>query len=216
MASLRSRVIAQAKRVAKTRSRVIYHAKRGRRAPKLRRVLARQRATLSKLRKALSRSRDPRKRAVIYARTLLGEVESPAGSNRGRRLTGWQKSFGEWLIGQPWCGVFVGVILRHVGVKVTSRIASVAMIEDDARAGRNGFKSWRSARGGRSGDVAVLFGRGVHTEFIAKKTKTGYWTYGGNTSPEGGGGSQSNGGGSFKRFRPFDQVHGVAVPAYPS
>jgi hypothetical protein len=99
-------------------------------------------------------------------------------------------------------------------------MASVAMIEDDARAGRNGLRRWiavgfRPVKSGITpGDVAVLFGRGVHTEGIIEVHSWGLVTCGGNTSPEGGGGSQSNGGGSYRRNRPWSQVYGVAIPAY--
>ncbi|MBS3928045.1 MAG: hypothetical protein KGZ65_06235 [Sphingomonadales bacterium] len=216
MPSLKRRVSDQESRVAKTRSRVISHAKAGRRAPRLRRLLARQRGTLARLRQALARSRDPRTIARRWAAAQVGTVESPPGSNRGGNITIWQKFFGAWLVGLAWCGVFVGRALAYAGVAVTHRVASVANIEDDAKAGRNGFKLWRGPREGRAGDVAVLFARGVHVELIAKRVAGGYITYGGNTSPEGGGGSQSNGGGVYRRFRPYSQVHGIAVPDYPN
>jgi hypothetical protein len=147
---------------------------------------------------------------------MLGAREYPANSNRGPRITDWQESFGSWLVGQPWCGVFVGVAIRHVGVPVNSRIAAVAFIEDDAKAKRNGFKEWKTGKtSGRSGDVAVLFGRGVHTGLILRRDRKlgGYWIAEGNTSP-GAGGSQANGGGSYKRFRPYSAIHGIAVPDY--
>lgn len=200
------------------RSRLIFHRKNGKRAAKLRKAYLRARRDRV-AKKAyyvkLKNSNTPRVRAIKYASTLLGAKEVPAYSNRGPKVTPWQRSFGEWLVGQPWCGVFVGVILRHVGVNVNSRIAAVSYIEDDAKAGRNGFKQWKSAKQGRGGDVVVLFGRGIHTGFILSHDARlgGYWTAEGNTSP-GSAGSQSNGGGSYKRFRPYNQVYGIAVPRY--
>jgi hypothetical protein len=168
------------------------------------------------LRKQLARERavTTREKAIYYAPSLLGEREVPPGSNRGRRLTGWQSSFGSWLVGQPWCGTLCGVILRHSNVAVNSRIAAVAFIEDDAKAHKNGFKAWKGVKSGQPGDLVVLFGRGVHVGFIEKRTGSGYTTIEGNTS-SGGGGSQSNGGGSYRRYRPYSQVHGIAVPDYP-
>lgn len=216
MPTLKRRVTDQEGRVAKTRSRVITHAKNGRHAPRLRRLLARQRATLARLRDAFIRSQNPRTKARRWAAAQVGTVENPAGSNRGGKITEWQMYFGLWLVGLAWCGVFVGRALAHAGVPVNFRVASVAAIEDDAKAGRNGFKLWRGAREGRAGDAVILFGRGIHVELIAKRVAGGYITYGGNTSPEGGGGSQSNGGGVYRRFRPYSQVHGIAVPDYPN
>jgi hypothetical protein len=110
--------------------------------------------------------------------------------------------------------VLCGVALRHSNVPVNSRIAAVAFIEDDAKAGKNGFKSWKGVKSGQPGDLVVLFGRGVHVGFIEKRQGSGYVTIEGNTS-SGAGGSQSNGGGSYRRYRPYSQVHGIAVPDYP-
>lgn len=202
-----------------TRSRVIFWRKKGKRASRLRRLLARQRAdrvAKGKYYEKLKAANTPRNRAVKHATRMLGAKEVPAGSNKGPQVTSWQKSFGDWLVGQPWCGVYIGVALRHAGVNVNSRIAAVSFIEDDARAKRNGFKEWKTIKtSGRSGDVAVLFGRGVHAGLILRRDKKlgGYWIAEGNTSP-GAGGSQSNGGGSYKRFRPYSAIHGIAVPDY--
>lgn len=216
MSDTRSKTIAEAKKAEELRSRVIYWSKKGKKAPKLRAAYARSKARLAVLRKQLASERavTAREKAIKYAPSLLGEREVPPGSNRGRRLTGWQSSFGSWLVGQPWCGVLCGVALRNSNVKVNSRIAAVAFIEDDARAGRNGFKEWKGRTSGKPGDLLVLFGRGVHVGFIEKSVKGGYRTIEGNTS-SGNGGSQSNGGGSYRRFRPYSQVHGIAVPRYP-
>lgn len=143
--------------------------------------------------------------------------EHPPGSNRGHPIEDWQKAFGSYLVGLAWCGVFVGTALKQAGVKVTARVASVAAIEDDARAGANGFErlvSWDQAQ---PGDVLILFGRGVHTELLAwPHRRLGYvTTYGGNTSYEGGSGSQSNGGCVAKRHRSRADVYAIARPRYP-
>lgn len=156
-----------------------------------------------------------RERAIEYAPTRLGLVENPPGSNRGGFITTMQKAFGDWLVGLAWCGVFAGYILRHVGVKVTYRVASVNNIVNDAKAGKHGFRKWRSnERDVEAGDLAVIFGPDVHVEFVLEVTATGCWTAGGNTSP-GAGGSQSNGGGSYRRFRTWAEIYGIAVPDYP-
>lgn len=154
--------------------------------------------------------------AIAWARAQVGTVEQPASSNRGPKITPWQQSWGSWLVGQPWCGVFVGVALRDHGgvVGLNSRLAAVAFIEDDAIARRFGWAGWHGARNGTPGDAVILFGRGVHVELIATVHPWGYTTVGGNTSAEGSSGSQSNGGGVFVRSRPFSVVRGCARPRY--
>lgn len=161
----------------------------------------------------------PRAKAIARWNRKLGLTEQPAASNRGPGITEMQRRLGAWLVGLAWCGVYVADGLLAAGVPVTARMASVALIEDDARAGRYGLKRWiatnfRQGHGITPGDVAVLFGRGVHTEGIIEVHEWGLVTDGGNTSPEGGAGSQSNGGGSYRRNRRWGSVYGVAVPAY--
>jgi hypothetical protein len=143
--------------------------------------------------------------------------EHPPGSNRGHPIEDWQRAFGSWLVGLAWCGVFAGTALKQGGVKVTARVAAVALIEDDAKAGINGFErivDWRHAM---PGDLAILFGRGVHVELITRCHKRlGYvTTYGGNTSYEGAAGSQSNGGCVAKRHRRRSDVYAIVRPRYP-
>lgn len=154
-----------------------------------------------------------------------GITEQPPGSNRDNRvdgITAAQKRLGAWLVGLPWCGVWCANGLLAGGVKgVTYRLASVAFIEDDAKAGRGPFRDWQPRSKFRRvlrGDLVVLFGRGVHVETVrAFKKVGGAWyvrTDGGNTSG-GPGGSQSNGGGSFPRWRPLSDVYGFARVDYP-
>lgn len=160
-----------------------------------------------------------------------GMTEQPAGSNRDNRKDGIsaaQRRLGAWLVGLAWCGVWACNAALAGGVKIAKpyRWASVANIEDDARAGRNGFLGWVPNVPGEErglvlrGDLAVLFGRGVHVvvfrEWIrdASGRVVGVVTDEGNTS-SGPGGSQSNGGGAFRRKRPIGDVHGFARVNYP-
>lgn len=165
-------------------------------------------------------------KAVKWAKAQVGTKESPPNSNKGPRISEWQKETargGSWLVGAPWCGVFVENACRRAGVKTTSRWASVGFIEDDAKAKRGGFSAWHSPRyfnRVRTGTLVVLFGRGVHVE-IVRSHPIRYLslglvlpTVGGNTS-SGNSGSQSNGGGVYKRFRFRWNVHGFAIPKYP-
>lgn len=181
----------------------------------------------------MARKLTPRGRALRWYTTHRGLTEQPPGSNRDNRrygITTAQKKLGTWLVGLPWCGVWVCNAALAGGVRPAKpyRWASVTFIEDDARAHRNGFRGWisRPARTGRHwkrvfrADAVVLFGRGVHVEGIRDASWRyrilGYiWTDGGNTSPEGGTGSQSNGGGSYKRRRRIADIHGIALINYP-
>lgn len=157
-----------------------------------------------------------------------GLTEDPPGSNRDNRIDGItaaQRRLGDWLVGKPWCGVWVCNAAMAGGCKPKHpyRWASVALIEDDAKARRNGFYGWTtSTKGVLRGDAVVLFGRGVHVEMVrlvVRLPRSSRWgwilTDGGNTSP-GDGGSQANGGGSYRRWRRLRDVHGFALIRYGS
>lgn len=161
--------------------------------------------------------------ALAFLRKYIGKTENPAGSNRAPwGLTDWQSDFGSYLVGAAWCGVAAGTALKHAGVKgINARVASVALILDDALNGRNGFRSCvfrrRTGRGSlsaaRPGDVAGLFGEGTHTGIIEKRVPGGFVLLEGNTSP-GNSGSQANGGGVWRRTRPDSAVVFIARPNY--
>lgn len=166
----------------------------------------------------------PRGRALRWLTNHRGCTEQPYGSNSDHRKDGIRAAQlrcaggGAWLIGAPWCGVWAYNALRAGGVHgITSRLASVALIEDDARGKRGPFRGWTtSSRSALRGDLVVLFGRGVHVEVVRQVfPRLGYLiTEGGNTS-SGNGGSQANGGGSFRRIRRLRDVHGYALVDYP-
>jgi hypothetical protein len=172
----------------------------------------------------------PRGRALRWLTTHRRITEQPAGSNRDFRkdgITAAQKRLGGWLVGKAWCGTWHANALLAAGVHgVSWRQASVAMIEDDAKArvapyGRGwvtpASKDWHKRV--LRGDAAVLFGRGVHVETVRSVS----WQYrrlgllvleGGNTA-SGNKGSQSNGGGSYRRVRPISAVRGFALVDFP-
>lgn len=151
--------------------------------------------------------------AVAWANARVGITERPAGSNRGPQIDAWQSAFG--FRGVAWCGLMVGNALRAAGVKgVTSRIASVALIEDDARARRGPFRGWSAGNGVMRGDLVVIGGRGTHVELVVQRHGDGTCsTIGGNTS-FGPGGSQSNGGAVARRRRSRGEITGYALVRY--
>lgn len=167
-----------------------------------------------------------RARCLRWLREHRGISEQPPGSNRDNRrdgITAMQKLVAggdTWLVGLAWCGVCACAAALHAGVRIPRpwRWASVAAIEDDARAKTNGFRGWTTnPRVVFRADLAVLFGRGVHVETVRSvHPRLGILiTYGGNTSP-GTAGSQDNGGGLYRRVRRLSDVHGFALVDYPN
>lgn len=154
---------------------------------------------------------------LTEARKWIGKTESPYGSNKAPwGLMAWQSALGSWLVGQAWCGTFVYHCLT-VGGKVeglTYRCAAVRFIEEDARAGRNGWKKTVPIKDALPGDAVTFFG-GAHVGIVeVNHYAQGYLTtIEGNTSA-GNSGSQSNGGGCFRRTRPLSAVHVVCRPRY--
>lgn len=163
--------------------------------------------------------------AIRWARSQVGTTEK-TGHNDGTKIHDWQR----WAAGgsrdfdgAPYCGIgCVNAAARHSSARPANpeRWASVAYIEDDAIARRNGFGGWSTnpARA-RPGDLVVLFGRGVHVELVVARVPGGIHTIGFNTSP-GRAGSQNNGGGVWERqgryARPDSAVRGIAHVLYGS
>jgi len=166
----------------------------------------------------LAAKRTSRQKAVRYAAGFIGLTEKPPGSNRhpGTIIDRCQQRFG--MLGVPWCGCFAGDVLVTAGVKgVTSRVASVALIEQDARAHRAPFRGWTTDPSQvRRGDLCVVGGPGVHVELVQEALDGGgSINIGGNTSP-GSAGSQANGGGVWRRHRSASEVYGWALVDYPN
>jgi hypothetical protein len=149
----------------------------------------------------------------------LGITESPADSNCDSRSDGIRTSQdgcanGTWLRYQPWCGCWAWSGLYAAGKvkKGESWLASVASIEDYAKAGKGPFKGWTTdGSKAKKGDLVVLFGRGQHVGTVRSIDSSYAHTWEGNTS-SGSGGSQSNGGGSYKRSRSrSSETYGYAL-----
>jgi hypothetical protein len=141
--------------------------------------------------------------ALKAASKRLGVSES-TGWNRGPKVDKWQRSFG--MVGQAWCGIFTGVVLREAGVSgINARIASVTAIEQDARAGTGPFRGWTSPQNARAGDLLVTI-QGQHVGFIERVDSNGtIHTIEGNT----GNGTVA------RRTHAPGSVYGVAQVRYP-
>lgn len=164
----------------------------------------------------------PRDLALEHLSKRLGYTENPANSNFDDRPDGIKTSQrhtaggGTWLDRQPWCGCWCFYALEAAGVAgIDSHLASVAQIEDYAKAGQKCYRGWTTDRSKvKPGDLAVIGGYGVHVETVVAIEGSDTRTRGGNTSP-GSSGSQSNGGGAYERVRSPSEVRGYALVAYP-
>jgi hypothetical protein len=160
--------------------------------------------------------------ALDHMQRRLGYTESPADSNCDDRPDGIRTAqdhcaAGTWLRGEPWCGCWCFYALESAGVaKIDYHLASVAQIEDYARAAQKCYRGWTTDSSKvKIGDLVVVGGRGVHVEMVrGTATPSSVPTYGGNTS-SGTAGSQSNGGGAYARTRYASEVHGYALVRYP-
>lgn len=139
--------------------------------------------------------------AIRRAQRKLG-VREVGTSNRGQRVDRWERSFG--MVGQPWCGIFAGQVLRQAGVQgVNSRIASVAAIEQDARNGSGPFEGFTSPEHARKGDLLIT-SRGAHVAMVEKVDRNGrIHVIGGNQS-----------GGVTRAIHNPGDVYGVARVRY--
>ena len=167
----------------------------------------------------------PRGRALRWLTRHRGITEQPPGSNKDEREDGIRAAqllvanHARYLIGAAWCGTWAAAAAIHAGVRIPNpeRWASVAYIEDDATAHRNGFRGWtRDPKRVLRGDLVVLFGRGVHVATVRRVfPRLGLvLTDEGNTS-SGPGGPQANGDGAVRRRRRLADVHGFALVDYP-
>jgi hypothetical protein len=166
----------------------------------------------------------PREKAMSHMSKRVGYTEQPANSNSDNRSDGIRTSQrhtaggGTWLDYQPWCGCWCYYALESAGVaKIDSHLASVASIEDAARAGSKCYRGWTTDRSKiKKGDLVIVGGYGVHVEMVrgAANSDGSVPTYGGNTS-SGSSGSQSNGGGAYKRTRYASEIRGFALVRFP-
>jgi hypothetical protein len=163
-----------------------------------------------------------RQTAMDHLERRVGYTESPPNSNTDDRSDGIKASQratadgATWLDYEPWCGCWCYYAAEAAGVAgIDSHMASVAQIEDYARAGQKCYRGWTTDRSKvQRGDLVVISGYGVHVETVRGFDGSNTLTYGGNTS-SGSSGSQSNGGGAYKRSRTPSEVRGYALMDYP-
>lgn len=146
----------------------------------------------------------------------VGTREHPAGSNGGGIITVMESFWGFGRV--PWCGISAGYHAKKIGGVngLRSDVASVAAIENHARAGHQPYGRWQSSvKGALPGSFVVIGGRGVHVGMLVQAHGDGSaTTVEGNTS-FGPGGSQSNGGCIARRHRSDAEIFGVATMNYP-
>jgi hypothetical protein len=160
-----------------------------------------------------------RDKVAKWHESHLGITENPPNSNCDTRSDGIRTSQdgcanGTWLRNQPWCGCWAWSGLYHAGLvkKGDSWMASVASIEDYAKAKKGPFRGWTTdGSQAKKGDLVVLFGRGQHVGTVRSIDSNYAYTWEGNTSSSSSG-SQSNGGGSYKRSRSrHGETYGYAL-----
>lgn len=120
------------------------------------------------------------KAAVEWALDQVGIKEKPENSNRGTEVDKWSALFG--LSGEPWCGIFVGYAVKHIG-KANSNawFPAVMRISNEAIAGVNNLRDIAPADA-QPGDIATLYGN-THVGLVRSKPKNGMVsTVEGNTS----------------------------------
>jgi hypothetical protein len=158
-----------------------------------------------------------RDKAISWQKSHLSITEDPTNSNCDSRSDGIRKAQdtcaggGTWLRYQPWCGVWCMNALRAAGVTgLDSNLASVAWIEQQAKAGKKPFRGWTTdGSKAKAGDLVVLFGSGQHVGMVDEVHSDSVETYEGNTSVG------SNGGSAHKSRSRSSDTYGYALVAFP-
>lgn len=133
------------------------------------------------------------------ARAELGNMESPAGSNRTK--------YGKWmgLDGQPWCMSFVQWCFYQAGQALPYRTGSCSALLNWYRKNQRERVVYEP----QPGDIVIYnFG---HTGIIESSYAGTITAIEGNTSP-GSSGSQDNGGGVYRRTRGKSTAAGYIRP----
>lgn len=145
------------------------------------------------------------------AARYIGVHENPSGSNRGEPFPSrWERNFG--MDGVSWCGCYAGSMILEAGGHVTSRVAYVPFIEQDARARVNGFDAWTTDHGAAGPGWLVIYawsgGVPDHVGIVESFTPGGLVAVEGNTS----GTNPQDGGMVARMHRGYSPVVGYAKP----
>ena len=146
------------------------------------------------------------KEALKWARKQIGVHEK--GVNWGHPVQDWIMFTG-YREPEPWCGCFVAfAVVEKGGAQIPQRIrlGLDTAINEDARAGRNGFERDVKVENAKPGDIATFnFPSGGHIALVAGPTRNGMiHTIDGNTSPSSG--TSNNGGEVAEKRRPTSLV----------
>ena len=153
------------------------------------------------------------KAAVKWARKQIGTTEHPKGTNWGHPVQDWI-TFTGYNGAVKWCGCFVAyAVVEKGGAQIPTRIrlGLDTAINEDARAGRNGFERDVKVENAKPGDIATFDFH--HIALVAGPTRNGMiHTVDGNTSASNG--SNNNGGEVAEHRRPVSQVSVVGRLSY--
>lgn len=150
-----------------------------------------------------------------WAKSQVGTTETPYGSNRGPKVSKWQRDVAG-IDGQPWCGAFAGYGLKHAaGLPIPAGVVYTPNIIGYAKTGTGGFASWHPYSERQEGDLLLFKFPG---ESSAPCDHVGICdgldgSYDGNTSSDDRG-SQSNGGIVAHKHRGGGYVVGCARPRW--
>lgn len=150
---------------------------------------------------------------LTWARSQLGTVEKPPGSNR---VPYWDQIGMSHLQGSPWCAAFVLAGLEQVGVGPVTRSVYVPRIRSDYQRARRLHRIDEALPGDQVLFTFGNFSDKTHTgivESIDTKART-VTSLDGNTTPALGSGVEWNGGGVHRRTRPWSVTWGVGRPAF--
>lgn len=165
------------------------------------------------------------KAAAAYAKSMIGVIEEPSGTNSGKDVVRkgkrggvsfWEDAF-KMGVG-PWCLAFASYCVRDIGgAKVSGNCCHAGEIERMARARTNGWVAVPASEA-KVGDIALYQFEGSdepdHGELVVGPLKNGMFNdVGGNTSSDSNG-SQNNGEGVYAKLREPGLLTCIARPLY--
>lgn len=132
---------------------------------------------------------------IVIAERDVGVVESPMGSNRGKRIDEMAANWGTWMLGQPWCGSALYDWFKRAGFSVSDNPAHPSTQTMWDRAVANGTLTDDPVPG------AAIIWEGIHTGLVVAVGDDVVHTIEGNSSD-----------GVRRRVRPRQGTHRYIVP----